>query len=502
MTTATAQARASSLERFRLFINGEFTDADTGETFSSVDPYRGREWAELAQAGPADVDRAVSAARRALHDEAWASLTGSQRGDLLRRLAQAIRENAEELATIEVRDNGKLYREMYGQMTGLIPEFFEYYAGSADRIGGSVIPTAKSEYLVYSTREPIGVVGAITAWNSPTLLLAYKLAPALAAGCTFVLKPPEVAPASALAFARITREVGFPAGVFNVVTGRAETGSVLSHHPGVDKITFTGSPRVGRLVATAAATHLAPATLELGGKSAQVVFPDADLEAVSNGVVAGIFAACGQTCVAGSRLIVHEDIHDELVQRVVERAEQIIMGDPMSAETEMGPLAFKEHFQRVLDFIDSAVSDGATVATGGGRPESLEDGLFVEPTVFTDATREMRVVQEEIFGPILAVMKFADEADAIETVNASDYGLAASVWTNDIRRGHRVARALDVGTVWINGYRVVAAEVPFGGVGISGYGREGGTDGLDEYLKSKSVWVELSGKTRDPFRLG
>ena len=502
MTQTRARTAGQKLDKHQLYIDGSFTDAANGGTFASLDPYRGQEWAELALARSDDVDRAVGAARRALHAESWGSLTGVQRGRLLRSLAEAVRGNADELAMIEVRDNGKLYREMRAQMVGLIPELFEYFAGSADRISGTVIPTGKSDYLVYSTREPVGVVGAITAWNSPTLLMAYKLAPALAAGCTFVLKPPDVAPVSALAFARIAEEVGIPPGVFNVVTGDGETGAALASHPGVDKIAYTGSPEVGKLVAKAAADHLTPTALELGGKSAQIVFPDSNLEAVTNGVVAGIFAAGGQTCVAGSRLIVHEDVHDELVDRVVARAQRIGLGDPMAPETEMGPLAFRDHFERVLGFIDSAVSEGATVVTGGQRPASLADGLFVEPTVFTDATPDMKIVREEIFGPILAVMKFADEDQAIELASASEYGLAASIWTDDVRRAHRVAHRLDVGTVWINGYRVLAAEVPFGGVGISGYGREGGAEGLNEYLRTKSVWIEVSGATRDPFQIG
>lgn len=307
---------------------------------------------------------------------------------------------------------------------------------------------------------------------------------------------------SSLLFAQITAEAGLPPGVFNVVTGDGLVGASLASHPGVDKVAFTGSTAVGKKVAAAAAGHLAPVSLELGGKSAQVVFPDADLAATANGVVAGIFAACGQTCVAGSRLLVHTDVQDELVARIVDRGSNMVLGDPMDPDTEMGPLSFPGHFDRVLSFIVSGVQEGAKLVTGGGQWPGAGGGLFVQPTVFTEVTSEMTVGREEIFGPVLAVTSFETEDEACELANGSDFGLAAGLWTNDIRRAHRVADRLRTGTVWVNGYHVVAAGVPFGGVGASGYGREGGREGLREYLRTKSVWIELSGQTRDPFAIG
>jgi acyl-CoA reductase-like NAD-dependent aldehyde dehydrogenase len=489
------------MKKYQLRIGGQWVDPHAGEWFETQNPYTGETWARVPKGDAQDVDRAVQAAYMAFTEGPWAEMTASQRGMLLHRLGDVIARNAKRLAETEVRDNGKLLAEMLGQLNYL-PQWYYYFGGLADKIQGSVLPIDKSGYFTYTRNEPLGVVAAITPWNSPLLLASWKIAPALAAGCTVVIKPSEFTSASTLEFAELFDEAGFPPGVINVVTGYGrDVGTPLVDHPLVCKISFTGSDTTGRLINEQAARQLKHTAMELGGKSANIVFEDADIDQAVFGAVSGIFAATGQTCIAGSRLLVQDSIYDDFVKRLVAIASTAKMGDPMDAATQVGPVTTPPQYAKVLEYIDIARAEGATLLLGGNAATLPEcgTGWFVEPTIFGDVTNRMRIAQEEVFGPVLSIIRFRDEAEALAIANDVRFGLAAAVWTSDIGRAFRMSDKLQAGTVWVNTYRAVSFMAPFGGYKDSGLGRENGIDAIREYLQVKSVWINSGAVAGNPF---
>ena len=489
------------MERYPMHIAGESVNAASGRWFDTDNPFLGEPWAQVAHGGTEDVDRAVRAAHKALKEGPWPQLTASQRGLLLHRLGDLLARDAKKLAELEVRDNGKLIAEMQGQLTYL-PQWYYYFGGLADKIEGSAIPLDKKGYFNFTRYEPLGVAAVISPWNSPLMLTTWKLAPALAAGCTVVIKPSEFTSASTLEFVKLFDEAGFPPGVVNVVTGFGkDVGTALVEHPLVRKIAFTGSDVTGRAVNELAAKHFKHVSLELGGKSPNIVFDDANLEDAVNGAVSGIFAATGQTCIAGSRLLLQDSIHDTFVDKLVALARTARMGNPLSMETQVGPVTTQPQFQKVLSYIDVAQKDGAKLLLGGApsrRPE-CGTGWFVEPTIFGEVKNDMRIAQEEVFGPVLSVIRFKDEDEAVRIANDVRFGLAAGVWTSDIGRGIRMSERIEAGTIWVNTYRAVSYMSPFGGYKDSGMGRENGYDAVREYLQVKSIWINSGAKTANPF---
>jgi acyl-CoA reductase-like NAD-dependent aldehyde dehydrogenase len=474
----------------RLLIGGEFVDGAQGRTIEVFDPHDGSVVAEVAEAGAVDVDRAVAAAGRAL--AGWRSMPAAERGRLLLRLADAIEARADELALLETRDTGHPLRDTTGLDVPRTAATFRYFGGMADKHQGTVVPVERG-FLNYVTREPLGVVGQIVPWNFPLMFTGWKLGPALAAGNTVVLKPAELTPMSALRVAELITEVGFPPGVVNVVPGYGPTaGQRLVEHPDVAKVSFTGSTAVGRGVVTGSAGNLKQVHLELGGKGANIVFPDADLPAAVGGTAFGIFHNQGQACIAASRLIVHDDVADEFLDRLVALARSIRLGDPKDPATEMGPLTSPGHRDRVLSYLKVAVDEGGEVLTGGRPPAApeLARGCYVEPTIVR-AEPSHRVAREEVFGPFMTVHRFATEEEALAIANGVEYGLGGGLWTRDLSRAHRVARDLRAGMVWVNSYKRVNPGSPFGGVGASGYGREMGFEAMREYTEAKSVWINV-----------
>lgn len=485
---------------YELFIGGRFQGSTEDKRIEVEYPYTGEAWSSVPNGSSADIDAAVKAARDAF-ERTWQTMLPGRRRELLYQIADVVDEYATELAELETRQTGKLISEMEPQMKGM-SEWYRYYGGLCETTEGRTLPnnTKDGQMFTYTRKEPLGVVGAITPWNSPLKLMTMKLAPALAAGNAFVHKPSEQAPVSALRFAELLyTHTDLPEGVYNVVPGDDDTGRALTDHADVDKLAFTGSTQVGRQIAKKAGENLVPVMLELGGKSPNIVFPTADLEAASNGVAGGIFAATGQTCVAGSRVFVHEDIYEDFLDRFTDRAANIQLGDPMDHETEMGPLAFEGQLEKVETYIDLGVEEGASIAFGGSSPDEIPGKCLIQPTILVDTENQMRVAQEEIFGPVACVIAFSSENEVLQMANDTKYGLAAGVWTEDMKQAHRMAAKLEAGTVWINEYRKLGYSAPFGGYKDSGLGRENGQEGFEEFLQTKSVWVDLSGVVENPF---
>jgi acyl-CoA reductase-like NAD-dependent aldehyde dehydrogenase len=478
--------------RTRLFINNEWRAAVGGQTLDVVNPATEEVIAEVAWADRPDLDAAVGAAREALTG-AWASVSARERGRLLWKIGDRLMERADEIARLETLHNGKPIFESRQIEVPAAAECFQYYAGWADKIHGETVPV-KGNYLTYTLREPVGVVAAIVPWNFPLLLTAWKVAPALACGNTVIIKPASQTPLTAIALAEIALDVGLPAGVLNVITGPGSgVGQMIVEHPGIDKIAFTGDTATGRQIMKGASETLKRITLELGGKSPNIVFPDADLEAAVRGATTGIFYGKGEVCAAGSRLLVDRSISTEFVEKVAARARKMTPGDPLDPKTRLGAISSRKQLEADLRYIDLAKEEGARLVAGGGRADiGTGRGYFLEPTVFDGVTPDMTIAREEIFGPVLATIEFADLDEAIARANDSSYGLAAAVWTRDIRKAHYVARRLQAGTVWINTYNVYDTAAPFGGYKQSGFGREMSMHALEHYSQVKSVWVDLN----------
>jgi len=496
MASAATSERTKSIKPPRvkdqpLLIGGKWVDSVSGKTFATINPATGETICQVAEGDRADIDLAVKAARKAFEEGPWPKMNASERGRLLNKLADLIEQHKEELAALETLDNGKPYRDSLAADLPLTIKCYRYYAGWADKIHGKTIPV-EGNYFCYTRHEPVGVVGQIIPWNFPLLMQAWKWGPALASGCTIVLKPAEQTPLTALRVAQLAQDAGFPDGVINVVPGFGPTaGAAVSGHPGIDKVAFTGEYSTGQLVSESAArSNLKRVSLELGGKSPNIVFADADLDAAVQGSWLGLFFNQGQCCCAGSRLFVEEKVHDQFVEKMLKMVKAQKLGDPFDLETTQGPQVSQEQCDRVMGFIDAGKKEGAKLLTGGQRSGSK--GYYVEPTVFDGVTDTMKIAKEEIFGPVMNILTFTDAAEVIQRGNQTNYGLAAAVWTRDVKKAHQLASRLRAGTVWVNCYDVFDAAAPFGGYKASGHGRELGEYALELYTEVKTVYVSLA----------
>lgn len=483
-----------SKPHYQLYINGEWCEGSNNQTLDSYNPATGEAWASFACASPADVERAVNGAKAALNNPEWAKMPATQRGKLLHRLADLIEQNAEKLGEIETTDSGKLAHETVAQ-TRYVGDYYRYFAGLADKIEGATLPIDKPDMHVFTTREPIGVVAAVVPWNAQMFLTATKLGPALAAGCTIILKASEIAPCPMFAFAELVEQAGFPKGVVSVITGDVENCAIpLTSHPDVDKIAFTGGPDAARHVVRNSANSFAVTSLELGGKSPIIVFEDADLESAANGLIAGNFGASGQSCVAGSRGFVHRSILPEIIKRVEAKAKNIVIGNPLNPDTNVGPLCTEAQVERIKDTLEKAVAQGAIIRFGGHPPSdsALIGGNYFSPTLVECPHTDIETQAVEMFGPVMSLVAFDTEEEAIAMANDSVYGLGSGVFTQNLARAHRVSQQIRSGICWVNTYRAISPMAPFGGYNQSGYGREAGSESVLAYTRTKTTWINIS----------
>ncbi len=479
-------------DTFQMYIDGEWTNGSEGQTMESINPATGKAWASFACTSKDDVERSIVAARRALNEGPWSTMTATQRGKLLYKLADLVEKNAGKLGEYETTDSGKLLAETQMQ-TGYVADYYRYYAGMADKIQGATLPIDKPDLHVYTVREPIGVVAAIVPWNAQMFLTATKLGPALAAGCSVIIKASEISPIAMLEFARLIDEAGFPPGVVSIITGDAENCAIpLTSHPDIDRIAFTGGPDTARHVVRNSANNFAVTSLELGGKSPILVFADADLDSAANGLIAGNFGASGQSCVAGTRAFVQRSIKDELVAKIKEKSASIIVGDPLHQDTHVGPLCTKSQVELIEDTLAKAQAQGASIAFGGSRPEGLSDGNYFNPTLVECPNDQIETLKVEMFGPVMSIVPFDTEEQALAMANDSVFGLGSGIFTQNLARAHRVSKKIKAGICWVNTYRAISPIAPFGGYNESGYGREAGMDGILDYTTTKTTWINTS----------